>query len=181
MLESLITSKTRIKLLMKFFLNSATISYLRDLAAEYGESTNAIRLELNHLESAGLLQSSIRGNKKLFTANIGHPLYPDIRRLLLKHTGIDQVIESVVTGLGGLEQAYLTGSFAHGRDSQLIELLLIGSTIDEAYLVQIIDKVQSLIKREIRYTIMEVNGSPVPKQELSEALLLWEMDNKPRN
>jgi hypothetical protein len=49
MLQALITSRTRIKLLLKFFLNSSNTSYLRDLAAEFGESTNAIRLELNHL------------------------------------------------------------------------------------------------------------------------------------
>ena len=57
MLDSLITSKTRIKLLLKFFLNSSMKAYLRGLAEEFGESTNAIRLELNHLEEAGLLKS----------------------------------------------------------------------------------------------------------------------------
>lgn len=166
---------------MKFFLNSATISYLRDLAAEFGESTNAIRLELNHLESAGLLQSNIQGNKKLFSANTRHPLYSDIRSLLLKHTGIDQVVDKVVTGLGGLQQAYLTGSFAHGRDSRIIELLLIGNTIDEAYLEQVIDKVKPLIKREIRYKILEVDGSPLSLPDFSKAFLLWEANGQPQN
>ena len=51
MLDSLITSKTRIKLLLKFFLNTSTHAYLRGLADEFGESTNALRLELNHLEN----------------------------------------------------------------------------------------------------------------------------------
>ena len=53
MLNSIITSKTRIKLLLKFFLNSNTKSYLRNLEQEFGESTNAIRVELNRLEGAG--------------------------------------------------------------------------------------------------------------------------------
>ena len=53
MLESLITSKTRIKLLLKFFLNSSTKAYLRGLEAEFGESTKAIRLELNRFEQIG--------------------------------------------------------------------------------------------------------------------------------
>lgn len=166
---------------MKFFLNSATISYLRDLAAEFGESTNAIRLELNHLESAGLLQSKIQGNKKLFSANTRHPLYSDIRSLLLKHTGIDQVVDKVVTGLGGLQQAYLTGSFARGRDSLIIELLLVGNTIDEAYLEQVIDKVKPLIKREIRYRILKVDGSPLSLPDFSKAFLLWDANSQPQN
>ena len=49
MLDTLISSQTRLKLLLKFFLNSSTSSYLRDLESEFGESTNAIRLELNRL------------------------------------------------------------------------------------------------------------------------------------
>ena len=53
MIEALISSKTRIKLLLKFFLNSKTTSYLRGLEAEFGESSNAIRIELNRFEKAG--------------------------------------------------------------------------------------------------------------------------------
>ncbi|MCF8360467.1 MAG: hypothetical protein K9H26_17070 [Prolixibacteraceae bacterium] len=101
MLESLITSKTRIKLLLKFFLNSNTTAYLRNLATEFGESTNAIRQELNRFEDSGLLTSKINGNKKMFRANTGHPFFPEINKLLLKHSGIDKIIEpsGVLCGL----------------------------------------------------------------------------------
>ena len=44
MLETLITSKTRVKLLMKFFLNPGTRAYLRGLATEFDESTNSVRV-----------------------------------------------------------------------------------------------------------------------------------------
>ena len=84
MLDTLITSKTRIKLLLKFFLNSNASSYLRNLEGEFGESTNGIRLELNKFEKAGLLSSRISGNKKLYSANTAHPLFNDIHNILLK-------------------------------------------------------------------------------------------------
>ena len=100
-LEALITSKTRIKLLLRFFLNSSSTSYLRDLASEFGESTNAIRLELNHLEKAGLLYSKMKGNKKVFQANLQHPLFDSIHQLILKHTGIDQIMDFVLEKLQG--------------------------------------------------------------------------------
>ena len=61
MLESLITSKTRTKLLLKFFLNPGTSAYLRGLAEEFGESTNGVRVELNRLSEAGLLESADEG------------------------------------------------------------------------------------------------------------------------
>jgi predicted nucleotidyltransferase len=172
-LESLITSKTRIKLLLKFFLNSATTSYLRDLAAEFGESTNAIRLELNHLEEAGLLNSKTEGNKKVFQANRQHPLYGDIRQLLLKHTGIDHIVENVVTNLGGLHSAYVTGSFARGRDNPVIDLLLVGHGIDRQYLVQMVKKAEKIISRGIHYSIIDREETAAKLRDYPEALLLW--------
>ena len=63
-LDTLITSRTRVKLLMKFFLNSRTTSYLRDLENEFDESTNAIRVELNRFEKAGYPDSIYSELKK---------------------------------------------------------------------------------------------------------------------
>jgi hypothetical protein len=62
LLDSLITSKTRVKLLLKFFLNPETKAYLRGLSDEFGESSNGVRLELNRLTKAGLLTSESDGN-----------------------------------------------------------------------------------------------------------------------
>lgn len=173
MLEALITSKTRIKLLMKFFLNSSTTSYLRDLSAEFGESSNAIRLELNHLEKAGLLGSSTQGNKKVFRANHEHPLFGTIRQLLMKHTGIDQIIDQVIKNLRGLRSAYLTGSFALGKDNPVIDILLIGDDIDTAYLLKLIQKAETLISRKIRYVIIKPEEEEKYLLVYPEALLLW--------
>ena len=99
MLENLITSKTRVKLLLKFFLNSHTQAHLRGLESEFGESTNAIRLELNRFEQAGMLTSHTEGNRKVFSANPSYPLFPEIQNLLHKHLGIDQLIEQVIEKL----------------------------------------------------------------------------------
>lgn len=155
MLSTLVTSKTRIKLLVKFFLNATTQSWLRDLEAEFGESTNGIRMELNRFEDAGMLVSRTEGNKKVFRANTNHPLFNDIHNILLKYTGIDQVIENILQRLGGLQQAWLIGDFARGRDSKIIDLLLIGENINVENLVGYIAKVEELINRKIRYLILK--------------------------
>ena len=155
MLQTLVTSRTRIKLLVKFFLNATTQSWLRDLEAEFGESTNGIRMELNRFEDAGMLVSRTEGNKKVFRANTNHPLFNDIHNILLKYTGIDQVIENILQRLGGLQQAWLIGDFARGRDSKIIDLLLIGENINVENLVGYIAKVEELIDRKIRYLILK--------------------------
>ena len=129
MLSSLITSETRIKLLKKFFLNSSIRAHLRGLEAEFGESSNAIRVELNRFEEAGLLNSLWEGNKKIFQANNKHPLFNDIHSLIMKETGIDRVIDKVIHRLGNLICVYLTGDFARGKDGQAIELILVGKIL----------------------------------------------------
>lgn len=174
MLQALITSKTRVKLLLKFFLNSRNTSYLRDLASEFGESTNAIRLELNHLEEAGLLHSRMQGNKKIFQANCKHPLFSNIHSLLLKHTGIDRIVENVVSKLGGLHSAYVVGSFARGMDNPVIDLLLVGEGIDTAYLLKLIEKAEAMIDRKIRYVIIGMEDTERYLGIYPEALLLWQ-------
>ena len=174
MLSTLITSKTRIKLLVKFFLNGATRSYLRDLEAEFGESTNGIRVELNRFEEAGMLVSNFEGNKKIFQANTRHPLFGDIHNILLKYTGIDQVIENVLKRIGGLQQAWLIGDFARGRDSKIIDLLLVGENIKLEALLGYIAKAEELIERKIRYLLLSTEEAKNIEKDYPERLLLFD-------
>ena len=174
MLETLISSKTRIKLLLKFFLNSKMTAYLRSLESEFGDSTNAIRLELNRLEKAGMLSSFMKGNKKMFTANTQHPLFEEVHNILLKHIGIDRLIEGVINRLGTVERLYLSGQFARGLDSPIIDLIIIGA-IDQAYLIRLIGRVEPIIKRKVRYLIYqttEFTDDLIHSFDL-EPVLLW--------
>src|SRR5664280_3390154 len=136
MINALITSETRIKLLRKFFLNSRTTAHLRGLETEFGESSNAIRIELNRFEEAGLLHSLREGNKKVFQANPEHPLFGEIHSIIMKEAGIDRVIDKVIHRLGNLICIYLTGDFARGKDSPVIDLILVGENIDREYLAR---------------------------------------------
>ena len=177
MLSTLISSKTRVKLLLKFFLNSKTTAYLRSLEGEFGESTNGIRVELNKLEKAGMLSSKMQGNKKMFQANTNHPLFKEIHSILLKYVGLDQIIETVIERLGDVDKVFLVGEFSKGLDSQVIDLIFIGD-IDKNYLINLIDKAEDLINRKIRYLVYSQKelekidwGKFVP-----EPLLLWSKD-----
>jgi predicted nucleotidyltransferase len=174
MLETLISSKTRVKLLLKFFLNANTKSYLRGLESEFGESTNAIRLEVNRLEKAGMLSSFAEGNKKMFRANVKHPLFREVHNILLKHVGIDQIIEKVIIGLGKVEKVYLVGDFAKGLDSKIIDLIFVGD-IDKFFLLKLIEKVEDLISRKIRYIILTNAelGSADWNLYAAEPFLIW--------
>lgn len=176
MLESLITSKTRIKLLTKFFLNAGTTAYLRHLEAEFGESTNAIRLELNRLERVGLLQSEISGNKKIFKANSKHPYFSDINRLLLKFVGIDHVIEQVVLKVGQLLKAFVVGDFAKGMPGKIIDIVLVGYNFDYNYLNQLIQKAEENVSFKIRYFAIKPEEEATYISSQENVLLIWSAD-----
>ena len=177
MIETLISSKTRIKLLLKFFLNSSSRSYLRGLESEFGDSSNAIRQELNRFEKAGLLKTSTQGNKKFFQANTEHPLFRDIHNILIKYIGFDTIIDTVIERLGEIKEVYLVGQLSNGLDSPVIDLMLTGD-IDENYLVNLIRKAEALIQRKIRYIIYRNDELPGIdwKQFDPQPLLLWSKD-----
>lgn len=154
MLDTLITSKTRIKLLMKFFLNPNNTGYLRQLAEEFGESTNAIRLELNKLSEAQIIRSRLQGRNKVYRANTGHPLYEDIRNIVLKSTGIDQVVANIIRKLGDLQMAFIRGDYARGMDSGLIDLVVVGDHVNTAELERVRQKTERLIQRKITVLLL---------------------------
>lgn len=176
MLETLITNKTRLKLLLKFFLNSNSRSYLRNLETEFDESSNAIRIELNRFEEAGLLVSSSDRNRKIFRANVKHPLFPDIHNILLKYIGFDQIIDKLVQKLGGINKAYIIGDFARGKDAKNIELILIGNDFDKTYLELLISKVEGLINRTISCLILNEQEENQYISRHPEAFVLWKSD-----
>jgi len=177
MLDTLISSRTRLKLLLRFFLNPESSAYLRGLAGEFGESSNAVRLELNRFQEAGMLVSESKGNKKLYKANMRHPFYKDIHRLLLKYVGIDSLVEEVIGRLGEMQKVYLTGDYACGRDSGIIDLVLVGK-VDKAYLSHLVEKAEKLISRKVRFLTYEEQEwkqqYPHESPDAGNFLLLWE-------
>jgi DNA-binding transcriptional ArsR family regulator len=178
MINTLITSQTRIKLLKKFFLNSNTKAYLRGLETEFGDSSNAIRVELNRFEEAGLLNSLRDGTKTLYQANNKHPLYKDIHNIILKETGIDQVIEKVIHRIGTLLSVYLTGDFAHGKDGSVIDLILVGADIDREYLDRKVVQAEELVGRRVNCVVLEPeeSGKYLLNFNPSDLLPLWKVE-----
>jgi DNA-binding transcriptional ArsR family regulator len=174
MIETLISSKTRVKLLLKFFLNSSNKGYLRGLEEEFGESSNAIRLELNRFEQVGMITSDVEGNKKYFKANTRHPLFSDIHSIIKKYIGIDKIIDHIVAHLGDVNEVYLTGDFAKGISSNnIIDLEFVGN-VNVAYVVHLVNKVEPLINKKIRYVVYSHEEFAALKTDANnKKLLIW--------
>ena len=177
MLDSLITSKTRLKLLFKFFLNTNNNGYLRSLEKEFNENSNSIRLELNRLETAGMLSTEVQGNKKVYQANKKHPLLADLHSILMKFAGIDQLIERVIDRLGNVDRVYLDGDIAKGIKSDIIDVILIGDNINSKYLVHLIGRAEPILKKRIRYLVLDIKqGSSFIEKRKDNLFLIWSND-----
>jgi hypothetical protein len=178
MLGDIITSKTRIKLLMRFFLNSSSTAYLRELAAEFGVSTNGIREELKSMVDSKLMKCQKDGRHIVYQANEDHPLFPELRSMVQKSLGMDQIVESVLTRLGDLEEAYLIDDYAVGRDTGIIDLLLVGN-INQYHLNDLIRKTERYIGRKIRSLVFtrEEFGGMKSKLWQRPRLLLWRSED----
>ena len=166
MFDTLITNKTRIKLLIRFFLNAEQTAYLRGLEREFGNSSNAIRLELNRFEEAGLVTSEVAGNRKEYRVNTAYPLFDELQSMVLKYFGIDTIVDEVLGRLGELRAVYLTGDLAGGQDSTLVDIALVADKLDRAYLSNLVEKAEKQIKRKIRTLVVtpEQSGTiPEPK------------------
>ena len=153
------------KLLIKFISRPDAEGHLRGLAEEFGDSTNSVRLELQNLEEAGLLEGVPNGQKIQYRVNRTNPFYADLVALVSKYLGFDELVENLLERVGDLQDAYVVWDYAAGVDSGTIELVLVGK-IRVAVVDDLIPRVEQRIGRRIAYTIH--NAVPV---ELPDAYL----------
>ena len=162
MLNTLITSKTRLRMLIKFFINTTNKGYLNGLATEFNESTNSIRKELNNLSSAGYLLKSKSNNRVIYNANKKHPLFKVLQKVIKQHLGIDEIVTTILEKLGDVKSVAIVGDYAKGIDSGTINVILLGDRIDVGYLKDLIEKIEKKITRKVSFEIV----SKIPSDSL---------------
>ena len=155
MLETLITSKTRIRILVKFFINAANNGHLRGLADEMNESTNAIRKELNTLTDAGYLEKKAIQNRVSYKANTSHPLFATLQKIVFQHIGLDAIVEMILDRMGKVKEVVVIGDYANGIDSGKIEVIVVGEELNTDYIEQLAIKIEKEIKRKVQFYITQ--------------------------
>ena len=113
-------------LLTKLLLNPASRVYLRGLERDLGVSSNTVRLELNKLQEMHLIQvqeEEENAKVKHYVVNQAHPMFQTLRGIILQFVGLDQIVDQIIKKLGNLDQVYLTGELAEGKNSPFVDLL----------------------------------------------------------
>ena len=151
-LDNIFSGKIRIALLTKLLLNPASKVYLRGLERDLGVSSNTVRLELNKLQEMHLIEAqedSDNTKVKNYVVNQEHPMFKTLRGIIMQFVGLDQIVDQIIKKLGNLDQVYLTGDLAEGKNSPFVDLVIVGN-VDKAYMYQLIDKVEPLIQKKVR-------------------------------
>ncbi len=160
---------------MRLFHNPEQHAYLRELSDEFGLAPSQVREELRQLNSAGLLSNKKNGRQILYSANTDHSLFPELHSMVRKALGMERILESIIGRLGDLEKAYLIDDYAKGKDTGLIDLILVGH-IDQEKLSDFVGKTERYIGRKIRTLVVTSEEHQNLQQVLAKRpqLLLWE-------
>lgn len=146
-------SKITIKLLDYYFLNPDAQAYINELARILEIDPKNTETKLKELEKEGLLKSEFRGKQRYFFLAKDNPILEHYRQIFLKTHGIEKKLKGMLSGIKGIKEAYLFGSYASNKmdSSSDIDLLAIG-THSILELQRIIAKLQKDTGREFNVT-----------------------------
>lgn len=156
MLEDLIISRVRVKILKLFLLNPSKIFHVREIVRQVKEEINAVRRELAHMEKHGMVSKEPRGNRLYYSFRRDYPLYYDLTALISKTSNLGADILKNKNKLGKIKFAMFSGRFVRGQTSRSdeVDLLIVGQKIVLPELSQIIRAEEARRGRELNYTVM---------------------------
>lgn len=155
-LQRLFSSRVRVKILEQFFTQPKSSFYIRQLARLTGEDVKNVSLELQNLETLGLLEAQRQGPLKYYSVNSSFLFYPELKSIFFKTLGVGAALKELLLSISDIELAFIYGSYAKGKETSTsdIDLFIVGkpslNKLNEA-----IQKLEERLRREINYQVME--------------------------
>lgn len=156
MLEDIIISRVRVKMLSLFLSHPGTIIHVRDIVRKVGEEINAVRRELAHMEKAGMVTKEQRANRLFYTFRKDYALYFELLELVGKTSGLGYDIYKNKAKLGKIKYAMISGRFLRNipkHSSTDVDLLIVGNVVLPE-LAQLVKQEEVRRNRELNYTVM---------------------------
>jgi predicted nucleotidyltransferase len=121
--------QARAELLRLLFGQPGARLHVRELTRQSGLSLGTIQAELRKLTGVGLLASAQDGNRLYYSANSAHPIFPELRSLILKTSGLKDVLWEALSSVEGVEHAFVFGSTATGEagPESDVDLMVLGT------------------------------------------------------
>lgn len=159
MLNDLITSKSRVKLLNVFLSSPSEMYHVRELVRRTGDEINAVRRELGFLEKKGILVKEPRANRLYYSLSKNYLFYFDLLQLASKLVGLGSDVLKNRVKLGKIKYAMFSGQFAKRtkRDPEAVDFLIVGKVV--------LPELAILVKNEERRLGSEINYTVMSEEE----------------
>jgi predicted nucleotidyltransferase len=159
LIADFVRSPVRAELLRVFFGLHRGRLYRSELMQLMPYAKESVETQLNALKRMKLIVSEKDGNRAYYSANNLHPLYADIRSIILKTTGLRDVLVSALTD-PLIEFAFVFGSIASQTDKPEsdVDLIIIGD-VTELQVARLLRGASDHLGREINphvYTRSEI-------------------------
>ena len=175
-------SKVQQRVLAVLFGNHSRSFYANELIALAGSGSGAVQRELTQLAAAGLVTVTRIGNQKHYQANAAAPVFEELRGLVLKTSGLVDVLRSALAPLAGQVQlAFVFGSVAKATDTVTsdIDLLVVSDTLAYGELFAALEPATNRLQRTVNPTMYsrgEIDsrlraGNPFIKRVLAQPKL----------
>ena len=156
MLEDIVISRVRVKILTLFLSHPGVMFHVRDIVRKVDEEINAVRRELSHMEKAGMVSKEQRANRLFYLFRKEYPLYFELMELICKTTGLGADVIKQKAKLGKLKYVVVSGRYIRGlakKSQSDVDLVVVGNIVLPE-LSQIIKAEETRHETEINYTVM---------------------------
>src|SRR3972149_3960894 len=162
MLETLLGSRLRAKVLGWLFSHPDERYFVRQLTALVKEDSTNVSRELARLEKTGILVTTTEGKQKYYQANRQSPIFNELHGLILKTVGVADIIKKALEPrMADIKLAFIFGSVAKRAENRFsdIDLLVVGD-ITFGEVVDLISTAEGALNRELNpvvYKLAEFN------------------------
>lgn len=149
-LAEMLSSRIRAEIFRMLFGLSEKSLHMREIERRSGFSTGTVQQELKKLLRLDLIKKEKDGNRVYYQANREHPLYSDIRNLVLKTIGLADIFKAALGGHPGIKFAFVFGSVARKEEKSFsdVDLMVLGQ-ITLRILTDLLSGISDRIGREI--------------------------------
>jgi len=150
-LATTLFGKTRRALLARLYLEPEREFRMRELSRLTGISAGSVLHELKQLQAADLVTRTEARDLVTYRANPASPVFEELRGIMEKTSGIDDLVRQALRKAGRkIQLALIYGSIAKGtnRSGSDLDVLVVGE-IEFGALVKLLQPVERRIGREI--------------------------------
>ena len=151
-----LVAKVQQRVLGVLFGNPRRSFYANEVIGLARSGTGAVQRELKRLEASQLVTIRRVGKQKHYQANAASPVFEELRALVLKTTGLADVLRVALVPISrSIRAAFVYGSIAKGQDTAAsdIDLMVISDRLTYADLFGILEDASGQLGRKIAPTI----------------------------